>query len=148
MRKNYPISLRIVIIVLLCLLLTACHRQPVETQPSTEPPTVCYTARFVMGGNVLSEQTLEEGQLPEAVEAQVQGLKFLYWTDENGEQVLPETVRLTANVTYTAAYYPVLDKHECFLFADTNGMIRPDDALIADELILALKRLAAEGADK
>ena len=148
MRKNYPISLRIVIIVLLCLLLTACHRQPVETQPSTEPPTVCYTARFVMGGNVLSEQTLEEGQLPEAVEAQVQGLKFLYWTDENGEQVLPETVRLTADVTYTAAYYPVLDKHECFLFADTNGMIRPDEALTADELILALKRLAAEGADK
>ena len=116
MRKNYPISLRIVIIVLLCLLLTACDRQPVETQPSTEPPTVCYTARFVMGGNVLSEQTLEEGQLPEAVDAQVQGLKFLYWTDENGEQVLPETVRLTADVTYTAAYYPVLDKHECFLF--------------------------------
>lgn len=148
MRKNYPISLRIVIIVLLCLLLTACDRQPVETQPSTEPPTVCYTARFVMGGNVLSEQTLEEGQLPEAVDAQVQGLKFLYWTDENGEQVLPETVRLTANVTYTAAYYPVLDKHECFLFADTNGMIRPDEALTADELILALKRLAAEGADK
>lgn len=147
MRKFYPIRLRIVMIVLLCLLLTACNQQPVETEPTTEP-TVYYTARFVMGGNVLSEQTLEEGHLPEAVEAQVQGLKFLYWMDENGEQVLPETVSLKGNVTYTAAYYPVLNKHECFLFADTNGMIRPDEALTADELIMALKRLAAEGADK
>ena len=67
MRKFYPIHLRIVMIVLLCLLLTACNQQPVETEPTTEP-TVYYTARFVMGGNVLSEQTLEEGQLPEAVE--------------------------------------------------------------------------------
>ena len=148
MRERCSVRLRIVMILLLSVLLTACSR-PAETQPATTTePTVYYTARFVMGGNVLSEQTLEEGQLPEAVTAQVQGLKFLYWTDENGQQVQPETVPLTADTTYTAAYYPVLDKHECFLFADANGLIRPDDVLTADELMMALKRLAAEGADK
>lgn len=148
MRKHYPIRVGIVTILLFCLFLcTACTQQPVETEPSTEP-TVYYTARFVMGGNVLSEQTLEEGQLPAAVEAQVQGLRFLCWMDEAGNQVQPESTALTADVTYTAAYYPILDKHECFLFADANGMLRPDDVLTADELMMALKRLAAEGADK
>lgn len=148
MRKNYPIRVGIVTILLLCLFLcTACTQQPPETQPPTET-TATYTARFVMGGNVLSEQTLEEGQLPEAVTAQVQGLRFLYWMDENGQQVLPESIALTGDVTYTAAYYPLLNKHECFLFADVNGMLRPDDVLTADELMMALKRLAAEGADK
>ena len=148
MRQCEPIRLRIVMIFLLCmLLLTACTQQPVETEPTTQP-TVYYTARFVMGGNVLSEQKLEEGQLPSAVTAQVQGLQFLYWTDESGEQVLPETVPLTADVTYTAVCYPILDRHECFLFADADGLLRPDDVLTADELMMALKRLAAEGADQ
>lgn len=148
MRKHYPIRVGIVTILLFCLFLcTACTQQPVATEPPTEPTVYC-TARFVMGGNVLSEQTLEEGQLPEAVDAQVQGLRFLYWMDEAGNQVQPESIALTADVTYTAAYYPILDKHECFLFADSNGMLRPDDVLTADELMMALKRLAAEGADK
>lgn len=147
MLKKRPIPIGIVMIILLCtLFLTACG-QPEPTEPTTEPK-VYYTARFVMGGNVLSEQTLEEGQLPTAVTAQVQGLQFLYWTDESGAQVQPETVALTGDVTYTAGYYPVLDQHSCFLFTDENGLLRPDAVLTADELLQALQALAAEGAEK
>ena len=150
MLKNKTIRFGIVMIILICsVLFAACGQvMPAETTLPPTEPKVYYTARFVMGGNVLSEQKLEAGQLPAVVDAQVQGLQFLYWQDENGNPVQPETVALNGNVTYTAAYYPVLNQHATFLFADENGMVRPDAVLTADEMLTALKALAAEGAEK
>lgn len=124
------------------ILLTGCGKKPVETQlPS-------YTVRFIMKGNVLSEQIVTEGQLPNTVTAAVAGLRFVHWTDEEGKEVNPFTEFVYQDVRYEAVAYPELSCHVPYLFTDQEGYLRPDDLLTADELLQALEALAAQDAQK
>ncbi len=147
---QFPAFAKAVLILLLsALLLTGCS-EPGETTPptTTEAPAKTYTVRFYMGGILCSEQVLEEGTYPAAVAPSVQGLQFLHWLDEKGNEVDPTAILASQNVTYTAAAYPQLSGHGPFLAVDEAGNFRPDAPLTAQELGDALATLAAAGAEK
>lgn len=130
--------------VCLCLiiLLAGCEKKPVETEPAQ------YTVRFVMKGNILSEQIVTEGDLPNTVTPAISGLRFECWIDEAGEEADPYTSFVYQDLRYEAVAYPELTRHVPYLFADEEGYLRPDDLLTADELLQALQALAAQGAQQ
>ena len=129
--------------VCLCfiILLTGCGKEPVVELPN-------YTVRFVMKGNVISEQIVTEGNLPNSLMPTVQGLRFSHWVDEKGVTQNPFSKFVYGDIRYEAVAYPELSKHVPYLFADEEGYLRPEDALTADELLQALQALAAEGAEQ
>ena len=115
---------------------------------STEAKVPTYKVTFAMKGHILSEQIVEEGKSPEQVDTTVEGLVFSYWTDANGEDVDPYTVKITADTRFDAIAYPDISSHKPLLTVDENGFLRPDEALTADDLYFALHNLAEEGADQ
>lgn len=131
------------------LALTGCGQE--EQAPSTAPAaatTPVVTVRFLAGGQVVSEQRVETGACPAAVEPALEGLTVAGWQDAAGRTVTPEETAVTADTDYTALAYPDLSNHEPYLFPEENGLIRPEDALLADEFAQALYVLAAEGAQR
>lgn len=118
------------------------------TEAPAEVEAITYKVTFAMKGHILSEQTVEEGKSPAAVDTKVEGLVFSCWTDETGEIVDPFTAKVTADTRFDAIAYPDISSHAAFLQLDENGFLRPDDPLTADDLYYALHTLAAPGADR
>ncbi len=117
-----------------------------KTEPETTAPLPTYTVTFSVRGHIVSEQTVTQGQCPQVVEPQVQGLSFAHWLDENQAQADPFTVPVFEDTRYTAYAYPALTEHVPYLFANHNGSYEPDRPLSPDELLTALEALAAPGA--
>lgn len=148
--KKLIIALSICLVLLLgvcaALQLQKDHTGDELNRTEQTDPAQTVMVTFQVAGAVYQKQTVEVGQLPENVTVQLQGLRFVQWLDENGAETDPFAVAVAADVCYTAVYYPVLTDHVAYLFADEENRLRPDDALTADELQLALMALAAEGA--
>ncbi|MBQ8620957.1 MAG: transglutaminase domain-containing protein [Oscillospiraceae bacterium] len=134
-----------ILALLLCLCLLASCGEPAETTPQTQPPQI-YTVRFVMNGQELSVQQVEEGDCPEAVTISEKGILFSAWIDEAGRRVKPEQLAVTGDAIYTAQYFPILDRHVPYLFANEEGKLEPNGELTGQMLGDALAALAAEGA--
>ncbi len=111
----------------------------------TTPP-ITYKVQFVMNGWTCSEQTVAQGEYPQAVTAHVPGLVFHSWKDRQGQTVDPMTVPVTQDTRYDAVAYPALTNQAPYLFADEQGFLRPDDMLTANQLHSALSALATEEA--
>lgn len=139
-------KLFVVLCLCLTLALSACGSPGTTETTESTASTPSYTVRFELMGTLLSEQAVEEGQLPEDVIVMTSGVRFSGWLDSQGQTVDPFTVSVTGDVTYQAMAYPALTGHDPYLFADSEGNLRPDDALTGDELLQALQSLAAEGA--
>ena len=128
---------------LMCLL-CACGVQ--GNQEVTEQPKVYYKVDFLLDGRIIAGQQVEAGKAPEAPVVEIPGLTFAGWLDEAGASVDMQTVSITGDTVFYAAAYPALQDHTPFLFADEMNFLRPNAALTADELKLALETLATEEA--
>lgn len=136
-------------IILLVVLLAACFLIRCEAdlpEDSTPGTNISYKATYILNGEVYAEQTVSSGDAPKTVTVALPGLHFQGWIDEAGNAVAPENHVLTKDVTYTAVYTPELALHAPFLMTDGSGMLRPEDALTADELSQALIALSEEAA--
>lgn len=123
--------------------LCGCTSSEQVEPESTEPPTV--TVRFFANNDIVSEQTIVEGERPAAVSTvALPGWTFSGWLDDSGALITPELISVSQDTDYTALLYPALSNHVPYLFADLDGNIRPDDFLTVDELGMALQMLAAE----
>lgn len=131
----------IFVLMLAAVLFAGCQQQ---TPPSE---SLTFTVTFAMKGHIVSKQTVRMGDKPEAVTPEVEGLRFVAWTDSTGATVDPFEIVVKEELRYEAVAYPELSRHEPFLFTDEVGHLRPDDALTADDLYNALHALAAPGAE-
>ena len=145
--KKLIVALSICLLLLLGVCVVLHLNEGGAALPAQTQPDKTYSVRFEMGGTVCSEQTVTEGQLPEAFSPQVPGLIFRAWTDRYGMEVDPFSQPVTADVRYAARYYPALAGGKAYLFADAENRLRPDDGLTAEELTQALTALAVEGAE-
>ena len=152
--KKVVIALSVVLVALLCVCGALQLRndnpsventKPTETVTQTKPAETV-TVEFVVAGEVISQQNLTAGQMPEMVNVEIAGLRFVSWLDDVGADVDPFAQALDADAVYTAVCYPVLLDHVAFLFADANNTIRPDDVLTEKELCDALNALASDEA--
>ena len=152
--KKVIIALSIVLVALLgvCVALqlrndnpSVDNTKPTQSVTQTQPEQTV-TVEFVVAGETISQQTITAGQIPENVNVEISGLRFVCWMDEKGAEVDPFALAVDSDAVYTAMYYPVLKDHVAFLFADENGAIRPDDALSEKELKSALDALATDDA--
>lgn len=138
-------------VLLIALLFTLCLMascgDPAPTTPQTQPPQI-YTVRFVMNGQELSVQQVQAGGFPEKVSVSEEGILFSAWIDGAGRKVKPEQLAVTGDAVYTAQYFPVLDRHVPYLFANEQGKLEPQSGLTGQMLADALAALAAEGAAK
>ena len=100
------LSICLMLLLGVCVALRFC--EGVAPQPTETQPAITYTVRFEMADTVCSEQVLEQGQLPAPVTAQIPGLIFREWVDENGVAVDPFSQQVTGDQTYQALYYPAL----------------------------------------
>ena len=136
---------KILIFITVLLVVLGAFSGCQEQQPGSDSLT--FTVTFAMKGHILSKQTIRMGDKPETVTPQVEGLRFVAWTDSTGNKVDPFTTPVKEDLRYEALAYPELSLHEPFLFTDDVGHLRPDDALTADDLYNALHALAVPGAD-
>lgn len=128
------------LLLLLALVFGGCQASVPDTTTQAAPATC--TVRFYLGATLCEQQQIPLGSCPAAVHAQVPGLTFRYWTDDTGTAIQPETIPVTGDTVYTAAFYPLLSRHEPFLFCDEAGLLHPDAPLTGDDLLAALEALA------
>lgn len=148
-------KLIIALSICLALLLGLCvvlHIREAQGQAGLSRPEETegvhtYTIRFEITGVLGREQKVTEGQKPEVMTLETEGLRFASWVDAQGNAVDPFAAAVNGDVTYYAVVYPQLVSHTAYLFTDDAGNLRPDDMLTADELHQALHALAAEGAE-
>ena len=105
-----------------------------------------YTVSFQVGDHLYTQQSVEEEKTATAVTPEIPGVTFIYWADADGQKVQPETVTVLADATYTAVVRPNLSKHVPVLYVDREGKLNAEHALKGEDLIAALKALAADGA--
>lgn len=138
------------LLLILCGLLWGCAQTPrptePETQPSTQPPN--YTVTFLFNGREIARQEVAAGACPEKVSVDNDGVLFVAWQNAEGKKVAPETLAVTADTVYEAAYFPILDRHVPYLFPDDAGLLNPQSPLTGGDLALALEALAAQGAQE
>jgi len=132
-------------VAMVTAMLAGCGETTAKDPTEVKVPT--YKVTFAMKGHILSEQTVEEGKSPVAVDTKVEGLVFSSWADANGEYVDPYTVKVSEDTRFDAVAYPDISTHAAFLQVDENGFLRPDEPLTADDLYYALHALAAPGAE-
>lgn len=142
---------RVVMAALICLcMLIVCgcsQTEPEQTAASTMPTEPQYTVKFMVDGEVHSQLTVKEGGYAAVADPSVEGLCFYGWLDESGATVEPETVKIRDDTVFYARLFADLSNHVPYLFADANNFLRPDDALTADELAVAVTVLAVDGAE-
>ncbi len=114
------------------------------TETPTQPPE--YMIRFLVGENVFSAMSLEEGQSLEAPVPQLEGMRFGGWLDESGNIVDLTGARVTGDATYRAAMYPDLSLDVPYLQLDEAGCLGPEEALTGDALAHAMTALTVEAA--
>lgn len=133
---------RSVLCVLLCFLAFVLCGCGEDLLAATAPER--YTVRFLMNGEVLSAQSVEENACPEAPAFVWSGYVFEGWLDPEGRAVDPETMPVSADRDYTALAYPDFGSHAPYLMVDEDGNVRPKDVLVGGELREAFERLAAD----
>ena len=143
-RMRMKKSIMAVLLVSLMCLLCACGVQ--QSQEQTEPPKVYYKVDFMLDGRVIAGQQVEAGKIPTMPTVEIPGLSFEGWMDETGAAVDVQTVAINADTVFQAIAYPELQAHTPFLFADEWNFLRPNAALTANELKLALETMAVEEA--
>ena len=117
-----------------------------EVLPTGQPAE--YTVEFYCEGQLLESAKLPEWSKPVCPSlAEPEGLRFLYWADENGEETKPESSPLREDRVYTAVFVPLLDQHVPYLFTNEAGLLRPDAILDNTELTAALRALASDAAE-
>lgn len=129
------LSVCLALLLGLCVFLTVRQEAPAETQPTL------YSVQFQVLGTVVSRQTLTEGQLPQTFDADIPGVTVIGWTDPNGQATDPFAAPVTADITYEATAYVALTEHVPYLFADSEGLLRPDEPLDHSALRAALEAL-------
>ena len=149
MKKAILIGLIVVlsIILLLGLLVVFTMRPGTSSVPAiipTEPST--YTVTFRIQDTQISQQTVTENALPQALSETVPGVSITGWADAQGMLVDPFTSPVTADTVYQAVYFPQLTNHVPFLFVNDEGLLQPDEPLTQQALSIALTVLAAEEA--
>lgn len=106
-----------------------------------------YAVRYHYRGQMVYEEQVMAGEMPQLLptcaEPDYEGAG---WVDAQGNPVEPLKTPVNGDCDYTAVVYPVFSNHVPYLFADENGMIRPDDALTGTEYTAALRALAASEA--
>ena len=137
------------ILLSLCiLLLWGCSQtKPEQATAPTVPTEPQYTVKFMVDGEVHSQLVVKAGGFTAAADPSVEGLRFYGWQDESGTPVKPETVKIHSDTVFYARLYADLSSHVPYLFADANNFLRPEDALTADELAVAVTVLAVDGAE-
>ena len=144
---------KVILIVILCIILLLSLAAvfvlrssvlPSTLPVQTEPPT--YNVSFQIQDTCISQQTVTENALPQAMHETIPGATIVGWTDAQGLAVDPFTVPVLTDTVYQAVFYPVLSNHVPFLFADEAGLLQPDAPLTQKALSQALNALAAEGA--
>ncbi len=132
----------------LCLALAGCDGaiESTGSAGTSQAAQTEYTVTFLVGGTVYDQQTVPQGECPTAETPQAEGLDFLYWADESGAEVSPDSIPVTGDVTYTACGYPQLTTHAPFLFTDSSGALDPDGLMTKDAVQKAFNALAASGA--
>ncbi len=138
MKKAFPILLA------LCLLLAGCGdktetENKAETSALTDPtPTPAptetpeYTVSYVVNGSVVSSETVKSGDSPEGVE--VEG-KFRCWLDSQGSTVRLDTLAVTEDCSYTAAFCPELHDGLSLFEANKDGLFHPEDAFTRSDAV-------------
>lgn len=136
------------LLLILCALLWGCAQTPQPTEPETQAPTQPpnYTVTFLFNGREIARQEVTAGDCPDKVGVDLDGVLFVAWQNAGGKKVAPETLAVTADTVYEAAYFPILDRHVPYLFPDDAGLLNPQAPLTGEDLSLALNALAAEGA--
>lgn len=129
------------ILLLLAIVLCACGQQAQEPAPAAT-----YTVTYLVGDQVYTSQTVEEGHYPAPVTVELEGLQFTGWADSSKNSVTPEMIPVTGNISYLAQGQPQLTLHMPYLQIDDYGFLRPEEMLTADELRYALQALSCETA--
>ncbi len=142
--KKRCFAKRILLFLGIIIGLTFCScgsAMPAEPEKPTEnkPDEGLFRVSFVAMDQQIEEVKLPAGAEPEPPEAPEQpGLRFLRWQDAEGN----EPAAIDGAKTYEAVYAPILESHVPYLFADENGLIRPDAKLTRTELSEAVYALS------
>ena len=101
------------------------------------------TVEFRLGDTVLSDVTVPYGsEMPEAPKLP-DGYILIEWTAENGSTVGQP---ITGDTVYTAVARPEIESDSVFLFADENGLVRPESTMTYAECAAAVRSLVPENA--
>lgn len=135
--------------LLAAMLLWGCDSTdvPEQTTQPTETTVAVHTVTFKVGKETVGQQKIEDGKTPEVQAPQIAGAKFYGWLDEKGQPADPGAAPVYKDAVYHASLYADLTAHEPYLFADQNRFLRPEQALTAEELAVAVNMLAAAGSE-
>lgn len=103
-----------------------------------------YTVTYSLNGLVLQQQTVAQGECPQAFVPQLDGVDFVGWNDGFGAAAQPEQTAVESDVEYKAVAYPRLERHSTYLKLNGEGNLLPDSVLTGDDLTYALEQLAEE----
>ena len=126
------------ILTVLCLLLCGCgNKTEMPAEATAEPlPTVTetptYTVSYLVNGSVAGSETVLYGQSP--VGLAVEG-NFRCWLDDEGKTVRPDTLSVTEDMHFTAAFCPELYDGIGLFEANKDGLFHPDDAFTRSDAV-------------
>ncbi len=120
--------------------------RPAEAPPETAAAELQreYSVSFRLGEETLQSFLLPAGESVPAYDPELPGLKLEGWLDEAGPAD-PWAGPVSGDRVFTAAVTPTLLRHVSFLFADENGLLRPDEAMDEAALNAAAEALLPEG---
>ena len=129
------------------VLMGSCTGEGKETQAvdMVQVEKASYEVSFVADGLEISYQIVSEdefAQVPEAPEKE--GARFGYWMDSHGRKSQPAATPVKSGESYTAVYFPLLDKEAPYLFTGSGDLLNPDGVIVAAELETALNALTNE----
>lgn len=149
-------------LTLLCLLVFAlsvagCALRPTEAAPEraltltpepspspTDPVGVSFRVEFWNGDEMVDEQELLWGETP--LTPSIWAARVVGWTDETGASVDPEAVSVSGDAKYYAQVSPRVNADAVFLFADEQGLLRPEELFTRGDAALAVAALSPEEA--
>lgn len=129
--------------VLLVLLIVCCAAAGCGAQHSRQ-----VTVTYVFNGKELYSCQVAAGSCPEAYTLDPDGAFFEGWADAAGQLVEPADIPADSDLRYSAVITPELTGHGPYLQLDSQGNVRPDSVLTADELCYALQTLASPAAQE
>ena len=129
------------------VLMGSCTGEGSQTPPQSEAQAEksSYEVSFMADGRKISAQRVSEDEFAEVPEApEVEGARFGYWMDSKGRKSQPAATPTIGDESYTAVYFPLLDKESPYLFTGSGGLLNPDGIMVAAELETALNALTTE----
>lgn len=115
-----------------------------EPSPApTEPPL--FTVEYRMDDVLLASETVYAGQLPVHIPT-VTDRRLLGWVDADGRDTEPESAPVNADAVYRAVTRPLLRAGVPFLYADENGLLRPEDPFTLGDAANMVRALVSDSA--